>query len=739
MTSKPIRSSFVALCAAVLLVPLGAGAATSAFQPANIPHPGGDDGNLYQDPASYIEGQTIKLTANFPSSDANQVVTIYRESTAGSNDYISTGKTDEANKYGNAYVQYEVTGDQKIFARAGNGHVTEIDELNPEPLGACADTGNFYTTPSTVAEGQSIQLIGNFPKSDANRIVTFLRKLGAGDYEVVGSDEANRYGNAYLNGHEVADGPQTFFAYIAANNTCTEKHPVTPVPSSALLDPDFTPTNNNQQARAKATFAPAQSGTTANLQVKRINGSGWKTIETGKQNSDGVASFDISDPLEVEHEYRAVSNGLSTTNEVTWAGPLLDKNTGVATFHFNSNDGESVNTRSKWFEGEFAIKPGSNSSMNCEPEGVVKDPDKPEAAEMKGRGNYSWSFSKKSFSIKLGDSDNLCDLGKSKKWALVANHYDRSLLRNSVASEVGKVFTNLQWTPQQVPVDLYVNGSYRGAYILIERINFEGGRLDEEELKYADNPADCAQPNITGSYLMEWDFRKGAEFNFGANSHGWIGLKEPEDEDFCSAMGTYINKNYVDIADRDLYDGSSTSTDWLSRIDLASAVDYYIAMEYLKPVDGNMWASVYMYKPRGEKIHFGPLWDFDLAMGSANRAGNVVSPKSWYLRNNLGVSAQQTNKTWFNRLNENPQFREAVRIRWNQIDQDLDEATSGFISTQRNLIDQSAAENYQKWNHGSHISRYQVIKSSWNADVNYLSTWLDDRKNWMNSQLDNND
>ncbi len=45
-------------------------------------------------------------------------------------------------------------------------------------------------------------------------------------------------------------------------------------------------------------------------------------------------------------------------------------------------------------------------------------------------------------------------------------------------------------------------------------------------------------------------------------------------------------------------------------------------MEYLKPVDGNMWASVYMYKPRGEKIHFGPLWDFDLATGSATRAGN---------------------------------------------------------------------------------------------------------------------
>ena len=51
-----------------------------------------------------------------------------------------------------------------------------------------------------------------------------------------------------------------------------------------------------------------------------------------------------------------------------------------------------------------------------------------------------------------------------------------------------------------------------------------------------------------------------------------------------------------------------------------------------------------MYKPRGEKIHFGPLWDFDLVM-AANRAGNVVSPSGWYLRNRLNVSAKQTETT----------------------------------------------------------------------------------------------
>ena len=97
---------------------------------------------------------------------------------------------------------------------------------------------------------------------------------------------------------------------------------------------------------------------------------------------------------------------------------------------------------------------------------------------------------------------------------------------------------------------------------------------------------------------------------------------------------------------------TSPTSGWRNYIDEASAVDYYIAMEFMKPVDGNMWASVYMYKPRSGKLKFGPMWDFDLAAGSANRAGNVVSSSSFYLRNPLGVSAMQSSKTWFNRLNE---------------------------------------------------------------------------------------
>ena len=153
-------------------------------------------------------------------------------------------------------------------------------------------------------------------------------------------------------------------------------------------------------------------------------------------------------------------------------------------------------------------------------------------------------------------------------------------------------------------------------------------------------------------------------------------------------------------------------------------------MEYMKPVDGHMWASVYMYKPRNGKLFFGPLWDFDLGAGSANRAGNVVSSSGWYLRDNLQISAMQPEcssctkyNTWFNQLNKNSSFRAAKAARWNEV------MASGFNvsgSWTRKVDHPDLGEHQYALRRSSHsyrISPYQVIKSNFDADFSYLRSW----------------
>ncbi len=611
----------------------------------------------------------------------------------------------------------------------------------------------FDPAPTSFETGQVARFQANFASAAAGRTVRLFR---VGSATAVATATANSSGNAYLN-YTVVSGAQQLFAETSTDlETETESYTGTaPAPATATLDQP----NDTFGKSWTAHFTPKVSGQTTTLQVREIctyetdetnpeNGAfdkdvkqadckgPWKTVATSKQNSNGDSTFSIPSKLEVKHTYRAIS-GTGKSNEVEFAPPLETPNpTGVAQVHFDTYEGDAVNTRDRYFEGQFSMRGNSATGQSCSAVAPIMK------STMKGRGNYSWSFPKKSFTLKVDKKTNLCGLGTSKKWALIANDYDKSLLRNSLAGYVGSKLDGMDWTPKSTPVDFYMNGSYRGSYLLIERIAIQGPktdntyspRVDIDELSSSSTASE-----IDGGYVLEWDFRKGADYNVNLGSDsGYVGVKEPENdldregdntgEGITSAQKTWI-KDYLNKVDNSLRGGPDA---WDKYIDRESAIDYYIAMEYMKPVDGNMWASVYMYKPRGEKLHFGPLWDFDLAAGSATRAGNVASSSSFYLRNNLGISAQQdtTNgKTWFNRLNEFPSFRNAVADRWDEIKGSLD--TTDYLTTQRNLIDDSAALNFQKWGHSSRISEYQVIKSSWSSDVNYLRDWAAARKSWL--------
>ena len=622
---------------------------------------------------------------------------------------------------------------------------------------------NHTKLPGPFTEGQQISLAANF--ASGTHTIKIYRNTGGG-WTQIGSKTSNSSGNAYFP-YTIVAGSQDLYAETSGDletEVDTIEPAAAPPPGTAVLNP---PTNGGKTFTA--TFSPSANGQSTRLQAQEIctyrtdetdpEGAAfdpdqpqnecqgpWTNRATSSQNSSGSTTFTISNPLEVNHKYRAVS-GSTTSNIIEFAAPLPTNpqgiDTGLSEVHFNSYEGDTVNTRDREFEGEFVMT-GSERSVDIDGNGPIAGAQCSPVAGMmksalKGRGNYSWSFPKKSYTLRIGTATGLCGLDSSRKFALVANDYDKSLLRNSLASYVGQKFSNMGWTPRSVPVEFYMNGSYLGSYILIERIAIESGRLDIKELNGNDEE-EQVEPKITGGYVLEWDFRIGGDrnINLGSDS-GWIGIKEPEfqrdregnktDEGISDTQFDWIS-DYLRDTDEAMRASSCQSSSWEDFIDKASAVDYYIAMEYMKPVDGNMWASVYMYKPRGEKIKFGPMWDFDLAAGSATRAGNVASPSSFYLRNNLGVSAQQSSNTWFNCLNKRTSFRNAVTARWDAIQGSMN--VTSFIDQQKALIDKSAQANFKRWSHSSRISSYQVIKSNWSADVSHLRGWGASRKSWLN-------
>ncbi len=376
--------------------------------------------------------------------------------------------------------------------------------MTAAPAQAAAGTATIAVTPTgTIYDNQSVSVAVDFPTGtydegkygNAPYLVLSTASSEDGSYTAVGSSVKSTSSGTYTFAYTVDTGvvwlqvcsdpskPNGQSGTLYNNGTfskCTAK---------VKLDPQTPPEAGIELAQPAAegkTFtasffgAAAKSGQTASLQLEtlvtkmttEVTSASWKTVATAKQTSAGKATFTVSDPYEVSHKYRVITgtSPVYTSNQVTVAAAPGAKSTGVPQVYFNSNEGASVNTRTRYFEGQFSMVQATSDVKYPECASYTSKSGKPPVAAMKGRGNYSWSFDKKSFTVKLDSKANLCGMGNSKKWALVANHYDKSLLRNTVADFLGSKLTNLAWTPESRPVDLWVNGSYRGSYILIERI-----------------------------------------------------------------------------------------------------------------------------------------------------------------------------------------------------------------------------------------------------------------------------
>ncbi len=595
----------------------------------------------------YFVGDQVSLAANFSASNSKKA-SVWSDGGDGTWAKVAAFSGKTLNSKGDyTFTGYPLTKpSEKVEVRVDSGstEITEQVQLDAQPVVIGTDGNDGTLTlvqqAGSYITGDVLTLNVDYPAAGK---VTLWTDGGNGTWAPLGSAYTNQ--NLSSAGDKTFTVPSTAQKLQARTSTglLTNIVDVVPVPATASA-----PVFSSDQKTVTAQFDQPRSGRAAVLEVREIftaetsetdavnrpckqmdDGQGlpdclgpWKTRASSKQDANGLAKFTVSSPYLVPHPYR-VRSGEAISPEVKPAAlPLPTKNTGLPQVYFNTYEGDTVNTRTRYFEGQFTMSiPGDNGEPECTAVAPITK------STMKGRGNYSWSFKKKGYTLKIDKATNLCGMGASKKWALIANHYDKSLMRNQVALNLGSKFTNL-WTPKAKPVDFFMNGSYLGTYMLVERVSIQKAkpnadpskdvpaRIDIDDLKDAypngDDPA-----NITGGYVMEWDFRKGADVNISVNSHGYVGLKDPENDldregnktekSVTSNQRKYI-EGYLEDADDALYGSKSSDPDvgWRKYIDEASAVDYYLAMEFLKPVDGNMWASVYMYKPRNEKIKFGP-------------------------------------------------------------------------------------------------------------------------------------
>lgn len=368
--------------------------------------------------------------------------------------------------------------------------------------------------------------------------------------------------------------------------------------------------------------------------------------------------------------------------------------------------------------------------------------------EIRGRGNSTWDWPKKPYRLKLTTSTSLLGMPASKHWVLLANYADKTLIRNDITFMFSQSI-GMEYTVRAKHIELTLNGVYQGVYQLVEHIRVASNRVNIPELKVTDTDPE----KITGGYLLEIDFRLGEGYCVGNTWEPFCvnDVNTQRDIDFCidsthgmepfcvdtpedlhdsawSAQRNYI-ENYIADTETALFGENFADPDsgYATYLDVDSTIDYYLINELFKNVDGAS-ASVYLYKKRNGKLFFGPVWDFDLALGNAGYA-DVDKTWGWHIRK----------ASWFARLFEDPAFDAKVKARWQALKADGKlELIFLYAQARATWLDKAQERNFNLWQIFDWATWYtRVIMGSYDLEVKEMIRWQRERYNWMDRQLSN--
>ena len=369
---------------------------------------------------------------------------------------------------------------------------------------------------------------------------------------------------------------------------------------------------------------------------------------------------------------------------------------------------------------------------------------------IKGRGNSTWKQTKKPYKVKLDKAEEVLGMPKNKHWGLLANYFDYTLLRNRYTFYLAEKL-GLDYTPHSVAVDVVMDGEFYGSYQLAETVRIGENRVDIGDLE--EDPSD-----VTGGYLLQHmaSWLSGEDLPMVGDPKGThLVVEKPEydddyDEDLKQEQLNYIDGFLRDIdaavkktAESDSDEVSAEVPNWRDVLDEESLIKYTLMQEF--SLNGDAYGgSTYYYKPRGEKekLHCGPIWDFDFVAWGAyhtdfenpqSEAGvidgeieieNVDDSKASVAQTeedeDMGYGVKNfgpiTRAPWFMKLYyHDADFRENVIKTWDEFSKLLKESAK-----EGGVLDQMADETYM-----SALANYQVSTS-------YLSDGID---YWTESEI----
>ena len=417
--------------------------------------------------------------------------------------------------------------------------------------------------------------------------------------------------------------------------------------------------------------------------------------------------------------------------------------TGLPVLYINTEVPMEEITQDAYVFGTMKLAYGNDSADFTYTFSQEKKGEKKEG--IKGRGNTTWLMDKKGYTIKFDKKQSLFGLPAAKKWCIIANYADKTLLRNVYASLLAKNIFNAEcaeWNPSFHPVEVVWDGVYQGNYILCECNTIGTGRVDVQDISdyseeniwkgdFVDKNGDEIVDLFDGGFILEIDGWRDSPFWFESEKEkAPVALKDPDE------VSEYIQEHVrtiVQTAENFLYsDNFKDAVDgWRKFFDEDSVIDWFFVNEIARNHDAKDFSSIYkFYSPADGKLHYGPIWDFDEGFGN-DGDGEVAAVTGWYVKNGI----------WTARMFEDPLFVAKVINRWNEQKEALNASVQDMFLSLASSDSLSAECNFMKWDIlGKKVHTNSAgfeERLTYQSEVDYMKDWLLERIAWIDNALNN--
>ena len=383
--------------------------------------------------------------------------------------------------------------------------------------------------------------------------------------------------------------------------------------------------------------------------------------------------------------------------------------------YITTGDGQAITSKEEYKAATVYIDPLETGKAG------LGSASAPIAAQVKGRGNYTWKdFDKKPYKIKFDKKQTVFGMPSNKHWVLLAGaDDDLGFLRNPVGFMLSRAI-GLRWTPGLEPVELVLNGQYSGLYFLAEHVRVGSNRVNVTEQE--DGETDPAV--VSGGWLVEIDnYAEDNRIDL-YDKHGRRVMITPHSPEVLSAeqreyAQTELYKLQCDIEETDgnWVDGNSPLS---QRLDIVEAAKYYLVQEIMEDCE-SYHGSCYLYKDRdnaegADKWKFGPVWDFGNAYMRRGEKWIYTDPSF----------AQY----WIEDLAQHADFQQAVQEQWwifyHEYKDQIKSQITSFVAS----IAQAAKNDAQVWNGTSNYRN----NSDMTAKRDRFFRRYDWRVQWLYSQ-----